>query len=74
MRAFSALVLASMLLLVSEVQGPAQAYLDPGTGSIVIQAVLATVVGGLTFAKLYWRRLKSAFIGRTSKQSDTDRS
>jgi hypothetical protein len=34
------------------------AYLDPGTGSMVIQAVVAGVVGVLAVGRLYWSRLK----------------
>jgi hypothetical protein len=34
------------------------AYLDPGTGSIIIQAVVAGVVGVLAIVRMYWSRLK----------------
>lgn len=35
----------------------AQAYLDPGTGSAILQGVLAAIVAiGLT-AKIFWHRL-----------------
>ena len=47
------------------------AYLDPGTGSIIIQGVIAAVVGGLIVIKVYWYKLKSFFSTRESK---TDRS
>lgn len=35
----------------------AHAYLDPGSGSYVIQVVIAAVLGGLYSLKLFWRRL-----------------
>ena len=44
------------------------AYLDPGTGSLILQAVLGGVVGAAVVIKLYWRRFLS-FI-RFKKSSD----
>ena len=41
----------------------ADAYLDPGTGSIVIQVVIGVAVGGLFAVKLFWHRIKT-FLGR----------
>ena len=38
-------------------QQPAHAYLDPGTGSYVFQAVVAAVLGGLVALKVFWRNL-----------------
>jgi hypothetical protein len=40
---------------------PALAYLDPGTGSILLQGVIAVIAAGAVALKLYWRRLKSVF-------------
>jgi hypothetical protein len=40
---------------------PAHAYIDPGTGSMVLQIVLAAAVGALFFFKIIWRKLKSFF-------------
>jgi hypothetical protein len=36
---------------------PAYAYLDPGTGNIILQAVLATVAGALVSLKLYGQKI-----------------
>ncbi len=50
--------------------GTAQAqYLDPGAGSIILQAVLAIVVGVAAGVKVYWGKI-SAFLSRRSKRSD----
>ena len=39
------------------------AYLDPGTGSIVIQALIGALVGiGITL-KIYWYKLKEKISG-----------
>lgn len=40
----------------------ANAYIDPGTGSMVIQAVLAVVAAATVSIGIFWRRLK-AFLG-----------
>jgi hypothetical protein len=42
-------------------------YLDPGAGSIIVQAVIAVVIGIAATLKLYWRRI-SAFVAKRSKQ------
>lgn len=44
------------------------AYLDPGTGSIVVQLVLAGVAGSAYVLKLYWRRMKSFVLHLTRNQ------
>jgi hypothetical protein len=33
------------------------AYLDPGSGSMILQAVVGGLAAGAVMAKLYWRRL-----------------
>jgi hypothetical protein len=50
-----------MIMLVSSFDGTLYAYLDPGTGSIVIQAVIAGIVGALAIVRLYWHKLRSIF-------------
>jgi multisubunit Na+/H+ antiporter MnhC subunit len=40
---------------------PAYAYIDPGTGAIILQALVGGVAGGLFLLKLYWQRLKNYF-------------
>lgn len=42
---------------------PSYAYLDPGTGSIVVQGLLAAIVGAMVTVRLYWTRIKSFFTG-----------
>jgi len=54
-------LLVAMIALVSSFDGPLYAYLDPGTGSIVIQAAIAGVVGVLSLARVYWHKVRSVF-------------
>ena len=46
-------------LLSITLSSPAAAYLDPGTGSIILQGALAAIAGAIVVLKLYWMRLKS---------------
>ncbi len=48
------------------------AYLDPGAGSILLQAVVAGVLGGVFVIKLFWKRLWGFFRGGQKDESDTE--
>jgi hypothetical protein len=64
--------LAGAALLFSLVYAtPACAYLDPGTGSMIIQAVIAGIAAVSLFAGVFWKRLKS-FFGRDKKDDSGD--
>ncbi|MEZ4218763.1 MAG: hypothetical protein R3E88_19990 [Myxococcota bacterium] len=58
-RAVAALVLVAALLVAS----PAAAYIDPGTGSMLVQALVAGVAGAALATKTYWRRIRAFFGG-----------
>jgi len=46
----------------------AYAYLDPGSGSIIIQAVIGALVGvGITL-RIYWFKIKEKFLSAKSKE------
>ena len=51
--------------------GPAWAYLDPGTGSMMLQLLLGGVAGAMVVGKLYWQRLRefvtSLFSGKPAR-------
>lgn len=46
---------------------PASAYLDPGTGSMMLQLMLGGVAGAMVVGKLYLRRATD-FLRRFSRQ------
>ena len=50
---------------------PAHAYLDPTTGSILLQGLLAGVAGVTVVLRLYWQRLKAFFRRLTGKGAQT---
>jgi hypothetical protein len=45
------------------------AYLDPGSGSMIMQAVAGGVAGFAVVGKMYWRRLKRVFVRRDASDS-----
>ena len=49
----------------------ASAYIDPGTGSLLIQGLIAGVAAGLYAIKQYWYRLKN-FFTRSEDKLDVD--
>lgn len=48
-----------MILLPPPDIPPIQSYIDPGAGSLMLQVLLASFVGGLFMLKVYWRRIKT---------------
>lgn len=47
----------TVLLLVGST-GRAHAYLDPSTGSYLLQIMTATIFGGLFVVKTWWKEIK----------------
>ncbi len=45
------------------------AYLDPGTGSYVLQVVLGAFLGGLFAIKMYWRNIRTFVANIFSKNA-----
>lgn len=43
------------------------AYLDPGTGSLIVQSVVAAVAAAGFAIRLYWRRIR-AWFSRSEKR------
>ena len=48
---------------------PAHAYLDPGTGSMLLQGLLAGIAGAAVVLRLYWAKLKALFSGQRSNST-----
>jgi hypothetical protein len=64
-------LLALPLLLLPSI---AHAYLDPGTGSYVVQILIGTVLGGLFALGMLWRRVVASFKRFFKRGSSDDRS
>lgn len=58
-----------VILVGSQLLFPRQsyAYLDPGTGSFIIQMLIATLFGGLFMLKVYFKKVKDFFKRKFSK-------
>ena len=52
--------------------GPAHAYIDPGTGSLILQSIIGAIAAGLVTIKIYWQKIRAFFSSR--KQSDEAKS
>jgi hypothetical protein len=52
----------------------AHAYLDPGTGSILVQSLLAGIAGAVAIVSLYWQRVKAFFANMRKSSQDTQTS
>ena len=46
------------------------AYIDPGTGSYLIQLLLGVVLGGAFAVKAFWSRIKQLFNGSPRRKKD----
>jgi len=46
-----------LLLVGLAVPGVASAYLDPGTGSFILQMLVGAVLGGLVAIGVFWKRV-----------------
>ena len=46
------------------------AYLDPGTGSYILQVLAAVIFSSLFTIKIYWKKIKKFFSRRKKKSVD----
>ena len=47
-------------------------YLDPGSGSYLLQLLIASALGAAFAVRLYWTRIKAFFTGRFGSSQDED--
>ncbi len=48
------------------------AYLDPGSGSMLIQILLAALLGAGVAVKIFWRSIKAFFTGKKASEGTTE--
>ena len=51
---------------------PAHAYLDPGSGSLIIQGVIGAIAAVGVTMKLYWHKIKLKFSGHKSSDIESE--
>lgn len=54
-------VLALTFMFLTLLQGTSYAYLDPGSGSLIVQMIIAGAAGIAFAAKIFWHRVKQVF-------------
>jgi hypothetical protein len=59
-------VACSVVLLVLPAQ--AHAYLDPSSGSMLLQIAVGGFLAALVTVKMYWRKVSSVFRRKTSSE------
>jgi hypothetical protein len=69
MKGFVAIGFALLLVFATESQ--VDAYLDPGSGSMLVQLLLGGVAGAAVILKLGWHRLRS-MLGMKERETKSD--
>ena len=54
------------------ISGKENAYLDPGSGSFIIQIIIASLVGAGFLLRGYWSKLINLFRGTNSELDEDD--
>ncbi len=80
MKAVHIFIFALVFATALQPGAPALAYLDPGTGSMLLQLLFGGVAGALVVGKLYWHRFMALFArsaradGSPSESGESDQS
>jgi hypothetical protein len=53
--------------------GQAEAYLDPGSGSMIVQAILAVIAAASVTIGIFWQRLRAFFKSIFGKAGKNDK-
>jgi hypothetical protein len=62
---------AALAVVALLIAAPAYAYIDPGSGGMLVQLLTGGAAGGIILARLYWRRLKDR-LGQKSQSPAAD--
>ncbi len=57
---------------IPEILARPASYLDPGSGSYLLQLLIAGALGAAFAVRLYWTRIKGFFSGLFGKSTDED--
>lgn len=66
------LILSTLIIFISLWIEPASAYIDPGSGSAIMSAIIGFFVAIGLAIKTYWYKIKSIF--QSNKKDDSDSS
>jgi len=66
-------ILATLILILfATISVPAHAYIDPGSGSAIMSAIIGFLVAAGLAVKTYWYKLKSLFKGKKKNEPNDD--
>ena len=65
-------IIITSLVFIIFINDKAFAYLDPGTGSIILQAVLGAIAAGASYCAIYWQKIKNFFNKKDNKKDKKD--
>lgn len=66
-----AIVIIFIVILIFSIQN-AYAYIDPGTGSYILQVVIAGLLGALLSLKIFWKKIGSFFSHIFTRDNGSD--
>lgn len=61
--------LLQLILILLAIATPALAYIDPGSGSMILQVILAGILGSLFAIKVFWQKVVAFFKRLTGKNN-----
>ncbi len=66
-------VLMPVTVMIALFNGPAWAYMDPGSGSLLLQIILGGLAGLAVAGKLFWHRILVMFgVRRERRELDSE--
>ena len=69
---FKNVLILTLILLLWPIR-KAYAYIDPGTGSYIIQVMIGGLLGAAFALKVYWKKVKAYFSNLFSKRTKSDK-
>jgi len=61
-------ILITLFIFIFFLNTKAFAYLDPGTGSIILQSILGAIAAGASYCAIYWQKIKNFFNKKIKKK------
>lgn len=55
------IIFVMLVVFYAAFPGMAYAYINPGTGTFILQLIIGALTGGIVAIKLYWNKIKAFF-------------
>lgn len=66
-------ILFFSFFILTSTTSTAYAYMDPGTGSMLLQGLIGTIAAGLTYLSLYYSKIKEKLSKLIGKPKNLDK-